>query len=52
MGDCERGKGVTKRIKSGQCAKLTGVNIDKRSIISTTNKLNKARIKRELLEGL
>ena len=52
MGDCERGKGVTKRIKSGQRAKLTGANIDKLSIISTTNKLNKARIKGELLEGL
>ena len=49
MGDFERGWVVTKRIKYGQCAKLTGMKTDKISIISTTIKLNKARTKREEL---
>ena len=52
MGACDRGRGVTKRIKYGQHAKLTGVKTEKLSIISTTQKLNKTRIKREALEEL
>ena len=52
MGDCERGWGVIKCIKYGKSAKITvtGVKKEKLSIISTNNKLNKARIKREELE--
>ena len=52
VGDCERGWGFIKRIKYGQHANLTGVNIDKLSLISNNHKFNKARIKHEELEEL
>ena len=50
MGACERGCGVKKCIKSGQRDKLTGMRTQKISIISTNQKLNKERIKREDFE--
>ena len=52
IGVCQRGWGVTKGIKYGHCAKLTGAKTEKTSIISRTNKLNKARIKRNALQEL
>ena len=49
---CERGWGVTKRIKYGQSDNLTGVSTEKLSIISTAHKLNKAIINHEALEEI
>ena len=50
MGACEREWGVTNRIEYGQSSNLAGMKIEKLSIISTNQKLNKARIKRWALE--
>ena len=50
MGAAERGWGVTKIIKSGSRSHLGADKVEKLSIISTTHKLETARIKRKSLE--